>query len=342
MQLTRQLDAGKVALANSLIRCALQQKLVVASRELTLAACRLQEEKIQTETLNIKLKVGQNQIGLWLQPDDVKRLFGDVCWSAFDQDVACLFVGDMFAPALQRLGDLFGNRPQVQSVQFVSTGCAPEQAIAATVKLANDQTLTAWLEPAPDLSASLIQRLAVRAPAHGAKHLTLSAHILAGRQSLSANELARIAPGAVVLMRPIAGQNNTAVDLTASIPVTVTAGEQPLFTASLGPSTLSVTSTNLTRNATESVHRMKQQSQHVNGQPDNPPEVSLTFRIGKLNLSLAELQAVAPGYVMQTDINTASPAVDICVGLEAIGHGKLVQVGEQLAVEVTDWGNSDV
>lgn len=67
--------------------------------------------------------------------------------------------------------------------------------------------------------------------------------------------------------------------------------------------------------------------------------VTLSFELGSLELTLADLRTLAPGCVL--DVAGASPPlVAICAGRRRIGLGELVDLGGRLAVEVRRIGSS--
>jgi len=74
-------------------------------------------------------------------------------------------------------------------------------------------------------------------------------------------------------------------------------------------------------------------------EPLDDVPVTLSFELGSLELTLAELRTLAPGRVL--DIAGATPPlVAICVGRRRIGLGELVDLGGRLAVEVRRIGSS--
>ncbi|KVU28430.1 hypothetical protein WK66_08830 [Burkholderia ubonensis] len=64
--------------------------------------------------------------------------------------------------------------------------------------------------------------------------------------------------------------------------------------------------------------------------------VTLTFVVGKLQSTIGELRAMAPGQVLEWQANTQGK-----VAIEAngalIGYGELVEVDGKLSVELTHW-----
>jgi type III secretion protein Q len=62
--------------------------------------------------------------------------------------------------------------------------------------------------------------------------------------------------------------------------------------------------------------------------------VQVVFQAGRLEMSLAEVDGLAPGMVLPLD-RGVEETVDIVVNGKRIGRGGLVMVGETLAVRVT-------
>jgi type III secretion protein Q len=74
-------------------------------------------------------------------------------------------------------------------------------------------------------------------------------------------------------------------------------------------------------------------------EPLDDVSVTLSFELGSLELTLADLRMLAPGRVL--DIAGATPPlVAICAGRRRIGLGELVDLGGRLAVEVRRIGAS--
>jgi len=74
-------------------------------------------------------------------------------------------------------------------------------------------------------------------------------------------------------------------------------------------------------------------------EPLDDVPVTLSFELGSLELTLADLRTLAPGRVL--DIAGATPPlVAICAGRRRVGLGELVDLGGRLAVEVRRIGSS--
>jgi len=67
--------------------------------------------------------------------------------------------------------------------------------------------------------------------------------------------------------------------------------------------------------------------------------VTLSFELGSLELTLADLRTLAPGRVLDI-AGATTPLVAICAGRRRIGLGELVELGGRLAVEVRRIGSS--
>ena len=76
------------------------------------------------------------------------------------------------------------------------------------------------------------------------------------------------------------------------------------------------------------------------GSIDQVP-VGLTFDLGRLEIGLAELESVQPGYVFQLDQPLESTAVRVRANGLTIAKGELVVVGEQLGIRLTEFMGSD-
>ena len=63
-------------------------------------------------------------------------------------------------------------------------------------------------------------------------------------------------------------------------------------------------------------------------------EVRISFDLGQLTLTLAELQNIRPGYSFELDL-PADGRVRITCGAQLIGRGELVQIEDRLGVRVT-------
>jgi type III secretion system YscQ/HrcQ family protein len=75
--------------------------------------------------------------------------------------------------------------------------------------------------------------------------------------------------------------------------------------------------------------------------PDAPLDdvsVTLSFELGSLELTLADLRTLAPGRVLDI-AGATTPLVAICAGRRRIGLGELVDLGGRLAVEVRRIGS---
>lgn len=68
--------------------------------------------------------------------------------------------------------------------------------------------------------------------------------------------------------------------------------------------------------------------------------VRLAFELGKLDLSLAELQSVGPGYVFEL-ARADDEAIDIVTNGRRIGRGRIVDVGGALGVQVVRLGRNE-
>ena len=68
--------------------------------------------------------------------------------------------------------------------------------------------------------------------------------------------------------------------------------------------------------------------------------IRLTFDLGQLSLSLAELSQVQPGFVITLDTPAGKP-VRIRAGQQIIGRGELVQIDDRLGVVVRELGSAD-
>jgi type III secretion protein Q len=68
--------------------------------------------------------------------------------------------------------------------------------------------------------------------------------------------------------------------------------------------------------------------------------VKLMFEMGRTELSLGDLRAIAPGYIFDLS-RTPANAIDIFAGSRRIGQGEVVQIGDALGVRVTRLFNNE-
>jgi len=76
------------------------------------------------------------------------------------------------------------------------------------------------------------------------------------------------------------------------------------------------------------------------GSIDQVP-VGMTFDLGRIEISLADLETVQPGYVFELNQPLESATVRVRANGRTIGEGELVVVGDQLGVRLTDLAGSD-
>ncbi len=302
MQWARQFDTGDVALANSLISHCLGRKLELAPGEVMLAACRLHQGEIPPHSIRIDFVSDAGNLTLWLEEAAANRLLGDVCWPAFDQDLAQLFVSEHVASVLNQLDNLLKTCFSVNSVIAGETTPESRNCIALRLQLNGGENLNGFIQFSADLRTRLANGLAsIGTNGHDGK-VSLSAQIFAGVQCLSQEDFARVEPGAVILLRDQNRQtpeeNGSAKGPAKSLPVTVAIGEQMFFAATLSNSKIRVTSNQPARQVTESAYRMNNKTDKANDQAADQNKISLTFRLGTANLTIAELQSIAPGFVM--------------------------------------------
>ena len=69
-------------------------------------------------------------------------------------------------------------------------------------------------------------------------------------------------------------------------------------------------------------------------------ELTTTFQLGTVPVTLDALKAIRPGYTFTTTIDSDAPTVAIIVEGQRVGAGRLVAVGEQIGVQVTHWTTS--
>ena len=65
-------------------------------------------------------------------------------------------------------------------------------------------------------------------------------------------------------------------------------------------------------------------------------EIPIQFGLGSLNVSVKQLNSIQAGYIFQLDTSGDQPVV-IRSGGKPIGRGSLVQIGDQLGVQITEW-----
>lgn len=64
-------------------------------------------------------------------------------------------------------------------------------------------------------------------------------------------------------------------------------------------------------------------------------EINLTFEIGRMQMTLAELETIAPGYVFKLD-RELSGLIDVISGGRRIGRGSLVEIGDRVGVRLLE------
>jgi len=62
--------------------------------------------------------------------------------------------------------------------------------------------------------------------------------------------------------------------------------------------------------------------------------IKLLFEVGRINVSLEELQQMAPGHKLPVDLNPR--VIDMTVGGKSIGKGELVEVGDTIGVKIIE------
>ena len=65
------------------------------------------------------------------------------------------------------------------------------------------------------------------------------------------------------------------------------------------------------------------------------PAMELCFELDRRLLSMTEIEALAPGYTLAVKPGSPSP-VDIKVNGTLLAHGRLVDMGGKIGVEITD------
>ena len=61
--------------------------------------------------------------------------------------------------------------------------------------------------------------------------------------------------------------------------------------------------------------------------------IRVIFEVGRLELPLAEVRRLAPGYVLPL-VKPSESAVDIVANGRRIGHGSLMKIGDSIGVRV--------
>ncbi|UXH79519.1 FliM/FliN family flagellar motor switch protein [Roseateles amylovorans] len=67
-------------------------------------------------------------------------------------------------------------------------------------------------------------------------------------------------------------------------------------------------------------------------------KVEIDVLVGHLSMTVEALAALAPGQILPLDVPTP-PRVRIVANGQSLGAGELVEVGQRLAVEITEWGH---
>ena len=62
--------------------------------------------------------------------------------------------------------------------------------------------------------------------------------------------------------------------------------------------------------------------------------LKIKFEIGRINVSLEELQKMNPGYKLPIDVNPR--IIDLTVNGKSIGKGELIEVGDTVGVKVVE------
>ncbi|MBQ3893407.1 MAG: FliM/FliN family flagellar motor switch protein [Mailhella sp.] len=65
------------------------------------------------------------------------------------------------------------------------------------------------------------------------------------------------------------------------------------------------------------------------------PAMELCFELDRRHLSLTEIEALAPGYAFAVKPGSPSP-VDVRVNGTLLAHGRLVDMGGKIGVEITE------
>ena len=67
-------------------------------------------------------------------------------------------------------------------------------------------------------------------------------------------------------------------------------------------------------------------------------ELELTFEVGRTRMTVEDLRSIQAGYVFELDADVERP-VSIHANGRPVAQGRLVRVGDRLAVQATEVGN---
>lgn len=147
---------------------------------------------------------------------------------------------------------------------------------------------------------------------------------------LTADEVARLAPGDVILVERICESPAKPFALIADTLV---------YPAVFNARGLRIEGPASRASGSPQEWCMEQQSENMNGGPALDAEISqlpvkITFELGRIELSLEDVQALGQGTVIPLE-KPLDQALDIMANGRRIGRGTIVKIGESIGVEVT-------
>ncbi|BBO59491.1 type III secretion system cytoplasmic ring protein SctQ [Mycoavidus sp. B2-EB] len=235
------------------------------------------------------------------------------------------------------------NANEITRERFVRFRCYIDAAESALnhelfFGLAADQLDTALLSLFEALLAS--ERIPLRASFAA---LRIPGHALLGLQSVKIGVLQNLKPGDI-LLNGITPHYQT---LLTPHPETVAL---ELFWGTSGMKALTVTGSltdqTLTLQETPVMLQQIAPSTAAAGDLETPTDLSqlempVRLEIDTLNLSLAQLNALQPGYVLELPIPLAEATVRLVTHGQTIGLGEMVAVGEHIGIRITQMAEVD-
>ncbi|GGE35946.1 putative translocation protein Y4yK [Agaricicola taiwanensis] len=165
---------------------------------------------------------------------------------------------------------------------------------------------------------------------HGGSDLYFPVAVCLAASRLSVDELTALQAGDVILVENIA---------ESSAKPLVVVGDHLIFPASFGPRGLKIEGAATRARGSALEWCMEQQPESSSQNASDKTEigdlpVKVTFEIGRLELTLAEVQRLGSGSVLPLG-KPVDQAVDIVANGRKIGRGSIVSIGDSIGVEVT-------
>jgi len=344
LPIAAQYGEGDVALVNAILRRCIGGCVRVELTELKLVRCEHLESLPTQAMVQLIFKVGGELLAIRMTQATLKLLFGTVCWAALDPAMQRLFIADQLSQILTQWTNTFDLVVSVEAINPIpDTAGKVDTAIIALELQAYQQPIGQVLLLASDKLnrqiATTIENSSLPLQRHT---ISLPCNLIAGYQQLREGDLSRLRTGTVILATNRSGQPIPAPSTLMPMLVEVALIDSPVCLANAETGRIRVTAPDVHSTAHETELTMNDFAKPTESSDTlDSMHLPLTFRLGQVHITMNDLQAISPGHVFSADIDPSQPKVDICLGNECVGHGRLVGIGDQLGVEVTAWSTSN-